>query len=125
MYKPRVETCSQRISEALRYRKMKQADLCKLAKVPKSSLSLYLSGAYEPKQDRIYDMARVLNVSEAWLMGYDVPMERQDPNINSSPEEIKLNEGEQLLLELFRKIPEDKQGLVLQMIRVALGNPKQ
>ena len=125
MYKPRVESCGQRISEALKYRDMKQADLCKLAKVPKSSLSLYLSGAYEPKQDRIYDMARVLNVSEAWLMGYDVPMARQDPKKNSSPEEIKLNEGEQLLLELFRKIPEDKQELVLQMIRVALGNPEQ
>ena len=58
-------------------------------------------------------------------MGFDVPMERQDPKKNSSPEEIKLSEGEQLLLELFRKIPEDKQGLVLQMIRVALGNPQQ
>ena len=31
---------------------MKQSELCKLANVPKSSLSLYLSGAYEPKQDR-------------------------------------------------------------------------
>lgn len=125
MYKPRVESCGQRISEALKYRNMKQADLCKLAKVPKSSLSLYLSGAYEPKQDRIYDMARVLNISEAWLMGYDVPMERQDPKKKQSPEEIELNEGEKLLLELFRKIPEDQQGLVLNLIRAALGNPEQ
>lgn len=125
MYKPRVESCGQRISKALQHKNMKQADLCKLAKVPKSSLSLYLSGAYEPKQERIYDMARVLNVSEAWLMGYDVPMERQDPKNKPSPEEKELNEGEQLLLELFRKIPEDKQELVLQMIRVALGNLEQ
>lgn len=124
MYKPRVESCSQRISEALKHRNMKQADLCKLAKVPKSSLSLYLSGAYEPKQDRIYDMARVLNVSEAWLMGYDVPMDRKDIK-KPSPEEMKLNEGEQMLLELFRKIPEDQQGLVLNLIRAALGNPEQ
>ena len=125
MYKPRVESCGKRISEALQYRKMRQADLCKLAKVPKSSLSLYLSGAYEPKQDRIYDMARVLNVSEAWLMGYDVPMARQDHQNNSSPTEPQLNEGEQLLIDLFRKIPEDQQGLVLNLIRAALGNPEQ
>ena len=125
MYKPRVGSCSQRISEALKHRNMRQADLCNLAKVPKSSLSLYLSGAYEPKQDRIYDMARVLNVSEAWLMGYDVPMERQDHKKNTSPEEITLSEGEQLLLELFRKIPEDQQSLVLNLIRAALGNPEQ
>ncbi len=77
MYNPRVEACSLRLAKALEIKNMKQADLCKLANVPKSSLSLYLSGAYEPKQDRIYDMARVLDVSEAWLLGYDVPMERQ------------------------------------------------
>ena len=119
MYKERVETCAKRIAEALYIRNMKQYELCKLAKVPKSSLSLYLSGAYEPKQDRLYDMAKALNVSEAWLMGYDVPMDREVKN--NSPEEPKLTEGELLLLDLFRRVPEDKQELVLQMIRVALG----
>jgi transcriptional regulator with XRE-family HTH domain len=98
---------------------MKQSELCKLAKVPKSSLSLYLSGAYEPKQERIFDMAKALNVDEAWLMGYDVPMERQ--STKKSPEEPKLSEGEMLLLDLFRQVPEDQQELVLQMIRVAIG----
>ena len=119
MYKERVESCAQRIAMALQVRDMKQADLCKLANVPKSSLSLYLSGAYEPKQDRIYNMARVLNVSEAWLMGYDVPMERA---VKESPEEPKLSEGEKMLLDLFRRVPEEQQQLVLQMIRAALGN---
>ena len=118
MYKEKIDSCGKRIAEALIIKGMRQADLCKLAKVPKSSLSLYLSGAYEPKQDRIYEMARVLNVSEAWLMGYDVPMERE----KKSPEEPTLTEGEEVLIDLFRRIPTDKQELVLQMIRVALGN---
>lgn len=121
MYKERVEPCSKRIAEALKIKGMKQYELCKLANVPKSSLSLYLSGAYEPKQDRVYDMAKVLNVNEAWLMGYDVPMERKKP----SPDKVAepdLTEGEKILLDLFRRIPEDKQELVLQMIRVALGS---
>ncbi len=120
MYKAKVEPCSKRIADALEIRGMKQYELCKLANVPKSSLSLYLKGAYEPKQDRVYDMAMALNVSEAWLMGYDVPMERQSKKA-ASLEEVKLSEGEQILIDLFRKIPEDKQELVLQMIRVALG----
>lgn len=123
MYKERVEPCSKRISEALKIKGMKQSQLCKLAKVPKSSLSLYLSGAYEPKQDRVYDMARALNVNEAWLMGYDVPMERQIKK--DSPTEADLSEGEKMLLELFRRVPEDQQTLVLQMIRAALGSPRQ
>ena len=120
MYKKKVETCGKRIAKALTIKGMKQSELCKLAKVPKSSLSLYLSEAYEPKQDRIYDIARALNVSEAWLLGYDVPMERQVKKV--SPSEAELSEGEKMLLNLFRKVPEDKQELVLQMIRVALGN---
>lgn len=117
MYKNRIESCGKRIEEALLFKKMKQTDLCKKANVPKSSLSLYLSGAYEPKQDRIYDMAKALDVSEAWLMGYDVPMERQS---NPPSEEKALTEGEEMLLDLFRQIPSDKQALVLEMIRVAL-----
>lgn len=119
MYKERVASCGQRIAKALSIRDMRQSELCKLAKVPKSSLSLYLSEAYEPKQDRIFDMAKVLNVDEAWLMGYDVPMERHK---KIPPEEPKLSEGEKIMLDLFRRVPEDKQELVLQMIRVALGN---
>lgn len=117
MYKERIELCGKRIEEALFKRGMKRSDLCKLANVPKSSLSLYLSGAYEPKQDRIYDMARVLNVSEAWLMGYDVPMDREKV---SSPDEPTLTEGEKMLIDLFRQIPDGKQQMVLDMIRIAL-----
>lgn len=120
MYKAKVEPCSKRIAEALKIKGMKQYELCKLANVPKSSLSLYLSGAYEPKQDRVYDMAKALNVSEAWLMGYDVPMERSVKK--DSPSEDSLSEGEKMLLDLFRRVPEEQQQLVLQMIRVALGN---
>ena len=120
MYKERVESCGKRIAEALKIRGMKQYELCKLANVPKSSLSLYLSGAYEPKQDRVYDMAKALNVDEAWLMGYDVPMKRQAKK--NSPSESNLTEEEKIILDLFRRVPVDKQQMVLQMIRVALGN---
>lgn len=46
--------------------------------IPKSSISQYLSGYTKPKQDRIYLISRALNVSEAWLIGFDVPMRRND-----------------------------------------------
>ena len=118
----RVATCAERIRMALSIRGMKQAELCRRVNMPKSALSQYLSGLYEPKQDRIYLISQALNVNEGWLMGLDVPMERQDKKKGVSPEGIKLNEGEQMLVDLFRKVPEDKQQLVLQMIRAALGN---
>lgn len=114
----RQASCGDRIKRALYIRGMKQSELCQATKIPKSAISQYISGAFEPKQDRIYIIAKALNVSEAWLMGFDVPMEREK---NPPIEESDLNEGEKLLLDLFRQIPSEKQELVLQMIRVALG----
>ena len=113
----RGATCAERIRKALAIRGMKQADLCQITKIPKSAISQYISGAFEPKQDRIYLIAKTLNVSEAWLMGFDVPMEREKI---VPTEENELNDGEKMLLELFRRVPEDQQQLVLGMIRAAL-----
>lgn len=112
----KIEQCGKRLEKALSIRNMKQSELCKLAGVPKSSLSLYLSGAYEPKQDRLYRMAETLNVSEYWLMGYEVPIER-----NTSPTpSAELTESEKALLDLFRLIPESQQRVIIQMIRGGL-----
>lgn len=119
MFGKREESCGNRIKTALSIRDMKQCELCKLAKIPKSSLSLYLSDAYEPKQDRIYSMAKALDVNEAWLMGYNVPMEKETIN---PPAENNITHSEQLLLDLFRQVPVDKQEMVLQMIRIALSS---
>lgn len=126
MSNDRQESISARIKKALRIKGMKQAELCKRANIPKSSLSQYLSGDFEPKQDRIYLISQALNVNEAWLMGFDVPMDRQTKSPNtSSTDKIELNDGEKMLIDLFRRVPEESQQLVLQMIRAALGNQEQ
>lgn len=44
----------------------------------KQAISMYASGSRKPKRPTIKAIAESLNVNEAWLMGYDVPMERQD-----------------------------------------------
>ena len=116
--KPKV-SCSSRIYYALSLRKMKQSELCAKTGIPKSAMSQYISGAFEPKQDRIYLMADALNVNEAWLMGYDVPMERE-----KSTDEQMLTDAEKLLLSLFRQVPEEMQDVVLDMVQVALKNRK-
>lgn len=38
----------------------------------------------------------------------------------NSPDQIKLTEGEEMLLNLFRQIPEENRGMVLEMIRAAV-----
>ena len=120
MCNQKIESCGKRIEKALFIRKMNRSDLCKLAGVPKSSLSLYLRGAYEPKQDKIYKMAEALNVSEFWLTGYDVPMEREKQH----PTTTKLTESEKIMLELFRQIPTNQQKILLQIMRDGLSTKR-
>ena len=70
------------------------------------------------KRDKIADLAKALGTTPAYLMGWD----EKDDEKKDSPTELQLSEGEKALLDLFNRVPEDKQQLVLQMIRVALGN---
>ena len=65
-----------RLKQAMDMRGIKASELSEKAKIPKSAISQYLSGLYEAKQKNIFKLANVLNVSEAWLMGLDVPMEK-------------------------------------------------
>ena len=80
----------------------------------KSTINKIELGINDIPQSKIVQFASVLGTTPAHLMGWDEEIEK------SSPEEPTLTEGEKTLLELFRLVPEDKQDLVLDMIRVAL-----
>ena len=73
----RVEL-KERLREAMEKRGMRAVDLVEATGIPKGTISYYLSGKTEPKADRLYILAQVLDVNEAWLLGYDVPMRRTD-----------------------------------------------
>jgi len=70
------ESFASRMRKAMDIRNIKQVDLVEKTNLGKSAISQYYSGKYEPKQKGIYLIAKALDVSEAWLMGHDVPMER-------------------------------------------------
>ena len=116
----KIESCSIRIQKALNIRNIKQSELSKLANVPKSSLSLYIKGVYEPKQDKIYAMANALGVCEAWLMGYDVDMTRCNHHNTNI-----LTDSEKEMLDLFRLIPKNQQRILMQLIRDGLKSREQ
>lgn len=80
-----MDTVANRLRYAMTVRGISQSELVRLTDIGKSSISTYLSGAYEPKQRNIYKLAHALRVNEAWLMGHDVPMETttvQQPDFN-------------------------------------------
>mgnify|MGYP003289409505 CR=1 FL=1 len=66
-----------RLQKALDYNDKKAADLAKDLNIPKSAVSQYLSGrSKNMPSERMYAICKYLNVSEAWMMGFDVSMER-------------------------------------------------
>ena len=104
-------------------RGMNMTEFAKLLGTSKQVIARYEKGENTPKITTVAHYAEVLGVSLQYLINEDCTDKRgkSDKNQNS-PAEPKLTEGEQMLLDLFRRVPEDKQELVLQMIRVALGN---
>jgi transcriptional regulator with XRE-family HTH domain len=82
-----------RIEEALRLRGVKQVELVEKTGIKKASINHWIKQRYQPKQDSLYKMARALDVSELWLAGYDVPMER-------APEQIKADKLATLIHQL-------------------------
>ena len=73
-----IDTFANRLNTAMRIRGIKATELSEKTGISKSSLSEYINGKYEAKQDGVYLLAKALDVNEAWLMGLDVPMERTD-----------------------------------------------
>lgn len=76
---------SERLKQIMKEKSLKQVDILEAAKpycekygvkLTKSDLSQYVSGKVEPGQEKLTVLGLALNVSEAWLMGYDVNMER-------------------------------------------------
>ena len=79
------ENTAIRLKTIMNMRGLRQVDILNLTvpycqkysvKMNKSDISQYCSGKTEPNQEKLFILGNALNVSEAWLMGFDVPMER-------------------------------------------------
>ena len=73
-----------RLRIALNNNNMKPIDLVNKTNLSKSLVSGYLNGKYLARQDKLSILAEALNVTEAWLMGYDVSMQREENNFESN-----------------------------------------
>jgi putative cI-like repressor len=83
---------SDRLRELMAEKNWKQVDIINNSKqfqeklgvkLGKSALSQYVNGVQAPDQKKLALLALTFDVSEAWLMGYDVPRER---DIKTEPE---------------------------------------
>lgn len=118
-------TTSQRLKQIMDTRKLRQVDILEAAepfckkyniKLEKNALSQYVSGKVEPGQEKLTILGMALGVSEAWLMGYEVPMERYTPTTNNG------NGRTIEFIELFSLLTAEQQALVINQIKGILAN---
>ncbi|EGQ2852177.1 LexA family transcriptional regulator [Staphylococcus pseudintermedius] len=69
-----------RLKQIMSERKISQSELSRRTGIGRNSISDYLNGKYEAKQDKVFELAKVLNVNEAWLMGFDISKNREIEN---------------------------------------------
>lgn len=77
-----LEKFSERFSELI---KNSGIDIPKLAQMlglkSKSTIYRYMNGEMAPKIPTVKYASEIFNVDPLWLMGYDVPMHKQDTNV--------------------------------------------
>ena len=108
---------AQRIKELRTSKGLTLEQVAEVVGVGKSTVRKWETGMIaNMRRDKIAALAKALGTTPAYLMGWKEE-EKKIP-----PAELQLSEGERVLLDLFNRVPEDQQQLVLQMIRVALGS---
>ena len=108
-------TIGQRIRVARERQNLTLEEVAKLCNTTKQTIFKYENEIVTNiPYDKIVLLSNALSVSPSYLFGWEEK--------KNSPSEPSLTEGEKMLLDLFNRVPEDQQQLVLQMIRAALGS---
>ena len=109
------ETFAKNLSYYLNVCGRDQKEVADYLGVAPSTFNEWVKAKKYPRIDKIELLANYFGILKSDLI--------EDKNgKENSPAEPKLTEREQILLDLFRRVPEDQQQLVVQMIRAALGS---
>lgn len=122
----KISNTSERLKTLMESRNLRQVDIlekcepfCKQygVQLKKNALSEYVNGKTEPGQHKLTILGLALNVSEAWLMGYDVPMERDNAISNAKDQESRTSE----FVTLFNQLSVEQQKMVIAQIKGILS----
>jgi len=115
---------SERLKQLMSERNLKQVEILEKSlpyqkelgiKMGKSTLSQYVNGVQSPDQHRIYLLSKTLEVSEPWLMGYDVEKKRVPDNERNS-----ISNEQPEILPIYNKLEEQRQEKVLNYAKEQL-----
>ena len=109
------DTFANRLKKAMDMNGFKQIDLVNKTKLDKSLINKYLNGISEAGSDKLSILSDVLNVSEPWLMGYDVPMyEFEDKSFNDDLKQM--NQLDELLFSKAKELSDEDKKMVINII---------
>ena len=92
-------------------------DICNALGISYFTVSDWVNGKKYPRMDKVEMLANYFGIQKSDLI--------EDQQEKDTPDQIKLTEGEKLLLDLFRQIPEDQQKVFLEMGRVYANSLKK
>ena len=116
------ENTAIRLKTIMNIRGLRQVDILNLTipyckkydvKMNKSDISQYCSGKTEPNQEKLFILGNALNVNEAWLMGFDVPMERISNKEESPAAPDPLPSDQQQLNDIYSQLDRPNKKKVL------------
>lgn len=127
-------TTAVRLKQIMEERNLRQVDIVRLCqpfcekyhlKLTKSDLSQFVSGKVIPGQWKISILAYALDVSESWLMGYDVPQARPPVIPSEKVQQIiaEYSEAECELLAYFRSLNEPGRAALISTASALADNP--
>ena len=105
---------SRKIKELRLAKGMTLEQVAEIVGVGKSTVRKWETGMIaNMKRDKIALLAKALSTTPAYLMGW-----KEEENV--TPQQIALSEYEQLMIDLLRRVPEDKQKMVIDVIQTVL-----
>ena len=117
-----------KIGERIRFlrtkKELSQEDLAKAIHSTKQAIYKYENGIVTNiPMDKIEMMAKVLDVSPAYLMGWEEEENNKSPpgqNKKTTPVEDGLSDAQRALIQFARTVPEKKAELVLRVMKSIL-----
>ena len=105
----RLSNTANRLREIMNERGLRQVDIVNMCQpycrlhhiiINKADISIWLKGTVEPRSPKLYVLCLALNVSEPWMMGFDVPRERQPRQGETQVDMIYTKDGAEHRIDL-------------------------
>lgn len=102
------------LKKQMELKDVSRKDLSETLGISYFTITAWVNGTKYPRMDKVEMLANYFGIQKSDLIEDKTAEEKEIPG------EIVLTEDEKMLLNLFRRVPEQNQAMVLEMIRAAV-----